>query len=297
MRFVVLLVATGFLAAGILAGSVVGGARGQRAGDLARPQGSSQVPGATYTGTHAGGGAVKLTLAANGASVLSFTVEGLSGICPSGDWIVAVFDAPIRGGRFEYAPPPAPFGGFSSITGTFTTPTSVTGAFAFKDPAGQPVCNPSSLTWTATTSAAPPPTATAPSVPTTTQTSPVSPPSATTPFFHGGHDSARLVRAPTGVTVKMTFQACGSLQGLRLFVTQRLRAGGKVVAEQKFSRKLPAGVPAPPVGSQKCRDHAVSWPLAGKLFGSGWITITLRLVDGTGHESGAPQWALRAPKR
>jgi hypothetical protein len=235
-------------------------------------------------------------LSADGTSVVAFVAERLGESCPFGSLSVS-FDVPIRGGRFEYAGPPAGFGGFSSITGTFTAPASVTGSFALKGPSGLPPCNPNALTWTATTSAAPAPTATEPPAPPTTQTSPVSPPSATTLFFHGGHNSAKLVRTPTGVTVKMTFQACGSLQGLRLFVTQRLRAGGKVVAEQKFSRKLAAGVPAPPVGRSKCRDHAVSWPLAGKFFGSGWITITLRLVDGAGHESGAPQWALRAPKR
>jgi hypothetical protein len=93
------------------------------------------------------------------------------------------------------------------------------------------------------------------------------------------------------------FRECSGTPPLRLFVTQRRRVGSAVVARSNFSRALSGARAAPPSASgQTCRDYTVIWSLARKLYGAGWLTITLRIVDSRGADSGAPNFALRAPK-
>jgi hypothetical protein len=109
----------------------------------------------------------------------------------------------------------------------------------------------------------------------------------------------KIVRGQPGKadeSIRAKFRECGGALPLRLFVMQRRRVGGALVAEAKFSRLLPRARPIPSPGGVTCRDYTVTWRLTPAFFGAGWLHITLRLVDARGEASGAPSYALRAPQ-
>lgn len=239
----------------------------------ALPAGANHVPGGFYRGTHSNGGEVTLQLAANGG-VQSFRALDLKlAGCDPG---------------FGFTTSPFPFNheftlisGSFTLTGSFPTPTTARGTLKLS-------CSSTTLTWTATLGAAggPPPPPRPP------------PPSTNTgypPSFHGGHNRLVLQRKGAVVNVLAKLRVCNGKPPYRLFVRERLRVGSTVKAEVKFSKALPRGTPHDLNGTP-CHDISTSWRVAPKLFGSGFIVITLRVTDAAGRSSPEPQWALRAPK-
>ncbi|HEX6700347.1 MAG TPA: hypothetical protein VF101_06400 [Gaiellaceae bacterium] len=255
----------------------------------AAPADANHIPGATYRGTHSGGGTVQFTVSADGTRVTSY----------------GVFMIPIAGGGTCFAATAPEFAGIPIVnhefaksgefvfTGSFPRAGVAQGTLAFRN-APSPCGTTATFTWTATAGSGP-----APSPPPPPQPPPPPPPAATgPPYFRGGHDRVRLVRkSKTQVVVAARFRICEGGTPLRLFVTQRRRVSGRLVAESKFSRRLVGGKPIRELGGTLCRDYRTSWNLGLKLFGTGWITITLRVVDPAGRSSGAPQYAVRAPAR
>jgi hypothetical protein len=248
----------------------------------AAPADANHIPGATYRGTHSGGGTVQFTVSADGTRV---TFYGVFGIPTSGGGTCFAATAP------EFAGIPIVNHSFASsgefvFTGSFPRAGVAQGTLAYRN-APSPCGTTATFTWTATAGSSPSP-------------SPPPPPPAATgpPYFRGGHARVRLVRkSETRVVVAARFRICEGGRPLRLFVSQRRRVAGKLVAQTAFNRRLIGGKPIPELGGRRCRDYATSWDLAAKLFGGGWITITLRVVDPAGRSSGAPQFAVRAPAR
>jgi hypothetical protein len=116
------------------------------------PAGAYHIPGAEYTGTHAGGGTVTLNVSADGTRVVRFAITGLTSIpgntCAfSSVRIDYVPGLPISGNAF------ADLSALVSLTGAFTAKQTVAGSFSFRSTF--PSCTTGTTTWTATTTAAP----------------------------------------------------------------------------------------------------------------------------------------------
>ena len=253
---------------------------------LVVPAQANHVPGAAYGGTTSAGGSVELQVSADGAQVVFFRASNVPNCSP-----INGFEGrrgyPIAADHTFSIPP--------FVTGAFPSPNAATGTLNLGG-------NCTALTWTATAGSRPPP----PPPPTQPPAPPPPPPPsrpvpvASGPYFVGGHDRVRIVRGKPGAydeRVEARFRECSGTPPFRLFVTQRRRVGGAVVAQSNFSRPLTGPRAAPPSASGRtCRDYTVIWSLARKLYGAGWLTITLRIVDSRGADSGAPNFALRAPK-
>jgi hypothetical protein len=245
---------------------------------------ASHTPGATYRGTHSGGGTVEFTVSTDGTRIRSYGVFGVptaSGQTCFSATSPAFAGIPISDHSFTST-------GEFFFAGSFPRAGFAQGTLGFRN-APSPCGTTATFTWTATTGAAtsPPP-----------PPSPPAPPASRfPPHFRGGHDRVRLVRrSRTRVDVDARFRICEGGTPLRLFVTQKRRVSGRVVAEGRFSRRLVGGKQVR-MGGTPCRDYRTRWTLAAKFFGGGWLTITLRVVDPAGRDSGAPQYAFRAPKR
>lgn len=245
------------------------------------PAQAHHIPGATYTGTHSGGGTVEFTVSADGTRIESFRMTNV----PSGQ--CTVNEASSRPGALVPIAADHTFafeeGGSlgSFFRGAFPSTGTAAGTLKATPIPAQLACLTfASQTWTATTSATPAPSQSAGS----------------RPYFRGGHDSVKLVRSrlgTRGVSVRAKFRACGGTPPFRLVVRQRRRVGTAVVAESSFRKALTSGRPA----SEGCRDYTVNWRLTTKFYGAGYVVVTLLIVDAAGEESGAPRYALRAPKR
>jgi uncharacterized repeat protein (TIGR01451 family) len=91
---------------------------------LTAPARAEHIPGATYVGTHSGGGTVELTVSADGSSVTSFSYSALPigcGTSLTGKWMGGT---PILNDAFSY---PAQSEGYVSFSGTFSDLQNVTG--------------------------------------------------------------------------------------------------------------------------------------------------------------------------
>jgi hypothetical protein len=245
---------------------------------VAAPAHANHVPGATYRGTHSGGGTVQFTVSADGTRVTSY----------------GVFRIPVAGGQTCFAATAPEFAGIPIVnhhfastgdfvfTGSFPRAGFAKGTLAYRN-APSPCGTTATFTWTATTGSGPPPPPR---------------PAAGPPYFRGGHDRVRFVRkSRTHVVVAARFRICEGGTPLRLFVVQRRRVAGKIVAASSFSRRLAGGKPVRELGGTRCTDYRTSWNLAAQFFGQGWITIMLRVVDPARRSSEAPQFAVRAPGR
>jgi hypothetical protein len=126
------------------------------AGTAAGPASASAIPGATYTGVPASGGAITLTVAADGTRVSSYRIDVQGDTCTfvaegdDGVWEGAA----IVQDAFEYHL-------YESIAlrGTFSGEQSVTGTFRLYNYAvgSKPACDTGTVAWSASTSATPPP--------------------------------------------------------------------------------------------------------------------------------------------
>lgn len=252
------------------------------AGMLAAPANANHVAGATYTGMHSAGGTVEFTVSSDGTQIATWRVTNVpSGSCTVSEARSRTTTAIAADHTFNFEEG-GQLGSF--FRGSFPSVGSASGTLKMTPIPAQLTCLTfASQTWTATTSARPP--------------SPPPPrPTAFPPSFRGGADSVRFVRSGAGkrvVSVRAKFRACSGTSPFQLSVRQRRRVGTAVLAEARFRKRLTGGRPAP----QGCRDYVVSWRLAAKFFGAGHVVITLVIVDAAGEESGAPQYALRAPRR
>ena len=108
----------------------------------------------TYSGTHAGGGAVCLSVTKDFSAVAWFHAIDVPGDSCRIGWHVDHMDplpTPIVDRRFSYG------SSFSRIIGSFPTNRGARGTLQMTRPTGRPgFCNSPTLTWTATTTATPP---------------------------------------------------------------------------------------------------------------------------------------------
>lgn len=280
-----------FVAAAVVAGVVVasGGAR--------------HVPGGLYTGTHSGGDALEFQVSADGKAITRFELTQVPIPVSGGTCYITRETAselgkgiPINNHAFSYR---ATRGTETvSFSGSFPSPQRATGSLEL-DEGTTFICGDrllitsgrwtsGTLTWTAA--------AGGPSGP-TPPSAPIAP---HTPSFLGGHTHVKLLRGkPTkrDVSVLAQFRMCAGTRGpFRLFVTQRRKAGGVIAAQGRFSRELVGGRPVSSPVNARCRDHSVTWRLADKFFGPGWLIVILRVDDAAGNQSGSPSWAFRAPR-
>jgi hypothetical protein len=124
------------------------------------PASADPLAGATYRGTHSGGGTIELTLSADGRHVDSYVARDVRGdTCQfvaqgdAGEWPGATIDA----GTFEYRLYDAIL-----FRGTFPGRLTASGTLRLYNhavPDGKPACDTGMLSWTATTTASgePPP--------------------------------------------------------------------------------------------------------------------------------------------
>lgn len=109
------------------------------------------IPGATYNGTHAGGGTVSFTVTADGGGLSSFTVGGpvQGNICTfGGSTVTFVQPLPIVNHAFNSS------SGTTTLSGAFTGVQQASGSFRIKT-FGPFSCDSGNVSWTARTSASP----------------------------------------------------------------------------------------------------------------------------------------------
>jgi hypothetical protein len=148
-----------------------------------RPAQGNHIAGATYSGTHDGGGTMEFRVAANGSNIEHFEIVDV----PCGAAIVST--------SLDFSPASVPIDGnhtFSytgvgiqrlSFSGSFPAPGQAEGTLRYQQssiPFVQGACDSGSLNWTASTSA-PPPTASPTLPPTETPTLPPSETPTTSP--------------------------------------------------------------------------------------------------------------------
>jgi hypothetical protein len=136
--------------------------------DAGRAQ-AEHIPGATYTGTHSGGGSISFTLPdASGAdgelTVTQIPCDGQTLASITAQFESADIDASVEPHSFVLA---NPGGQGLTVNGTFPSSGSAEGTFEVQLggppelPPGLSACSSGVLTWTATTAAPAPPPATA----------------------------------------------------------------------------------------------------------------------------------------
>jgi len=118
---------------------------------LVPPAAAFHIPGATYDGTHAGGGTVSFTVTADGSGISSFTVGGpvQGNICTFGGSTVTFSQPlPIVNHAFNSS------SGTTTLNGTFGGVQQANGSFRIKTfPPFS--CDSGAVTWTARTTASP----------------------------------------------------------------------------------------------------------------------------------------------
>lgn len=118
---------------------------------LAPTASAYHIPGATYTGTHAGGGTVSFTLTADGSGLTNFNIGGpVSGnVCTfSGSSITFAQPLPISGHAFSSS------SGTTTVSGSFAALQQASGTFRIKT--FPPLsCDSGTVSWTARTTASP----------------------------------------------------------------------------------------------------------------------------------------------
>ena len=84
---------------------------------------ATHIPGATYTGTHSGGGSVTFVVSADGGSITGFTIVNNPGSSCTLNRVRAPF-APISDYSFS-----STFGGGFSVSGSFPAVRTASGSF------------------------------------------------------------------------------------------------------------------------------------------------------------------------
>jgi hypothetical protein len=117
----------------------------------------AEIPGATYTGTHQGGGTIEFTVSADGTRLDSYRIRDVPGdTCifnaggDKGEWEGAA----IVDHAFEYRL----YESSLVFRGAFQGAQSASGTFRMFNPAvpgGKPACDTGTVAWTATTTATP----------------------------------------------------------------------------------------------------------------------------------------------
>jgi hypothetical protein len=135
------------------------------------------VGGATYTGTHSGGGAVEFEVSGDGSEVKGFKITNITGDTCTQSQFIWPPDIPITDDSFSDS-----LAG-STVTGSFPSVGEAQGTFKmYLPPFGPaPACESETLTWTATTSDTPTATPTPSSTPTATATPSPTPTATATP--------------------------------------------------------------------------------------------------------------------
>ena len=121
------------------------------------PARASHIPGATYTGTHASGGTVEMTVSADGTRISRFKFTDI----PGDTCTITSFERsfspgsgiPINNHAFAYESTEI------SFLGSFSSTQTAAGTVAFHLPAippFQPACSSATINWNATTTALPP---------------------------------------------------------------------------------------------------------------------------------------------
>jgi hypothetical protein len=118
---------------------------------------ANHIAGATYTGTHAGGGTVEFDVSSDGANITRFKVTNIRGnICTVSQQEVTYspgFGVPITNHAFSGKSG----SGQLSFSGSFPGTQSAQGTFAFDSGFGPgPRCRSDTVAWTTTTTAQPP---------------------------------------------------------------------------------------------------------------------------------------------
>jgi hypothetical protein len=109
------------------------------------------IPGATYNGTHAGGGTVSFTVTADGSGLSNFNVGGpvQGNICTfGGSSITFTQPLPIVNHAFNSS------SGSTTVSGSFAGVRQASGSFRIKT-FGPFSCDSGTVSWTASTTASP----------------------------------------------------------------------------------------------------------------------------------------------
>ncbi|HZV73369.1 MAG TPA: hypothetical protein VFF79_06605 [Conexibacter sp.] len=211
--------------------------------------GADGIAGATYTGVPNGGGAITFTVAADGTSLTSYRISDVAGsTCTfNAEGDAGIWEgAPIVDGWFEYRLHDAIL-----LRGTFPGAQSASGTFRFSNHATQATaaCDTGTVGWTATTTAAPPPSPTTGSPGAT----PGGGTPAVKPRFATRVVLRRLSRTRLGGRIQSRGSACRAgrtvtlWRGPRRIATTRSRADGTYSFARKAvvrNRRVRASVPA-----------------------------------------------------
>jgi hypothetical protein len=144
-------------------------------GALRPPAADAQaIPGATYTGTHSGGGTVEFTVSIDGTGILSFSATDIRGdTCTLNRVEISnvnpgVTIAKIENDTISYTP--SSNVGDISLSGSFPSPGTAQGTLSYHDPGttipgiGRQPCSSATLAWSASASGAAPVPAQSPAV-------------------------------------------------------------------------------------------------------------------------------------
>lgn len=196
---------------------------------LAGQAGAAQIAGATYTGTHAGGGALSFTVGADGSRLVSHRIEAIPGdTCiyvaqgDAGEWV----GAPVLGNVFAYDLHDAFF-----FTGTFPGEQTAVGTLRLfnRAVAGvKPACDTGVIQWSASTQSVAPPAGQAPAV-----TPPGTTPRPATRPKRRTYRTTLLVRKPTArrLTARVRSLGAGCARGR----TVKLKRGLRTIASATSS--------------------------------------------------------------
>jgi hypothetical protein len=231
----------------------------------------AEVPGATYTGTHAGGGTIEFTVSADGTRLDSYRIRDVPGdTCifnaggDKGEWE----GAPIIDHAFEYRL----YDSSLILRGAFAGAQSASGTLRMSNqavPGVKPACDTGTVAWTASTTATPP--AAAPQAASSPSGPAASPTAAVRTSFgtsvalrrlgktrlagrigsaHRGCRSKRRVTLKRGsTTIRSTlsradgtfqFPRSGSVRGRQVRATVAARAGATVACAAGSSKRVTA---------------------------------------------------------
>lgn len=206
------------------------------------------VAGATFTGTHAGGGTVRFTVAADGTRLTSYSIRDVPGdTCTfvaggvAGEWE----GTPIVNNAFDYRLHDA-----LRFAGTFPTSASATGTLRLFNRAVsgvKPACDSGTLTWTATaTVSTGPPAAEDPQATTARFTTTIKLRRRGRTKLAGRLGSpSRACRSRRRVTLKRgsrTIAATRSTRGGRFSFKRSAKSRGRMVRARVSMRTVPAAV-------------------------------------------------------
>jgi hypothetical protein len=177
----------------------------------------AEIPGATYTGTHPGGGTIEFTVSADGTRLDSYRIRDVPGdTCifnaggDKGEWEGAA----IIDHAFEYRL-------YESLIfrGAFSGAQSASGTFRMSNPAVpgvKPACDTGTVPWTATTTATPATTATGSSQRAGSPAAPASPTGTAKRSFGTSIGLRRLGKTKLAGRIRSAHSGCASKRRVTL---------------------------------------------------------------------------------